>query len=140
MSYSSVFPHVMVNAQCSGVLGTESRIRVVNTPASFSEGSRIKSWSGDPPSLQRFSVAFFSPFRRMPDTTLNVATAASFQILSNSSFAYRPFLLRYTVLVIKKASLNKIQIIEHSIFYVTSIFPQNALNYVEDNFHFYMMP
>jgi hypothetical protein len=51
---------------------TEHRGRVVNTPASYSVGSRIKSQPGDRLSWLRPFAVFLSPSRKMPGKYLKI--------------------------------------------------------------------
>jgi hypothetical protein len=56
--------------------------------------SKLGQQTGYP---DRFSRGLLSPSSQMLGKTLNLATTASFPILSNSSFPYHPFIHRYMV-------------------------------------------
>jgi hypothetical protein len=67
---------------------TECRGGVVSTPALYSGNLGFKSLPADRLSRLRVFVVFLSPSSECQDSTLKYATAASFQILSNSLFTY----------------------------------------------------
>jgi hypothetical protein len=73
----------------------------------YSEDPGFKSRLGDRLSLgfRGFPQSFKANARIVP-CNLNVATAASIQILSNSSFKHFPFIRLYIVLVTEKVSLK----------------------------------
>jgi hypothetical protein len=89
---------------CISCFPTERRCRVVNTPASYLGDPGFKSGSRDRLSCLRFFVVFLS-HGRMPGHCLKISPrTASFQIRSNSSVTYHPFIQRYIVLVTERAS------------------------------------
>jgi hypothetical protein len=73
-----------------------------------------------------FSCFFRVPPCKCRDNTLNYTTTASFQILSNSSFTYHPFIQRLgpIVSVTEKATLNKLD--RH--YYVIRVAGKASLN------------
>jgi hypothetical protein len=88
---------------------TEHTGRIVNTPASYSGDPGFKSLPVD--RLPDWRLSWFTPVPpgKCWNSTLNQATTASFHILPNSSFTYRPFIRSYIVRVTEIAQLNELQ-------------------------------
>jgi hypothetical protein len=100
--------------KCSTVFHTEHH----DVPPNESSGQHSCSVFGrywvqisarGPATLIEVYVGFLSTSSQMSDSTLHLATTASFNTLSNSSFTYHTF-IRHLVWVTEKASLNKLQI------------------------------
>jgi hypothetical protein len=77
-------------------------------PASYSGGPGFKSQLRDRLSLLRCSAVFFRPFRQMLGLDLKLGHDHLLHVLSNSSFAYFPFIWPCIIWVADKASLNKL--------------------------------
>jgi hypothetical protein len=85
---------------------TERRRRVVNTPAMYSGGPRFKSPFGGRLSCLRFLWFFSVSPGKCLDSIINKAITASFNVLSNSTFTYHPFIQRYAAWVTERAWLQ----------------------------------
>jgi hypothetical protein len=110
---------------------TERRRRVDNIPASYSGGSGLNH--GQEIGYTDWSFRDFPQFLQANAAMVSYkyTTTSSFQILSSSSFIYRPFIWRYMHmnLVIEHAQLNKLQI-KISTFFVCTWTLTNSLRYL----------
>jgi hypothetical protein len=79
------------------------------SPASNAGGPGLKSWSGHRLSWLKFFLGFPQALQAVA-VIVPQATAASSQILSNSSSTYHPFIRRHIVSFAEKALNNKLQI------------------------------
>jgi hypothetical protein len=82
--------------------GTERRDRVVTTPASYSGEPGFKSLLVYWPSWWMFYTFSSVPLCECWDSSLSYCNTACFQILSNSTFTYRPFFQRRLARVAEK--------------------------------------